>query len=207
MRFRHFAVLPAFLLLAACGDGSATTTQPDATTQSQTSASTNPTTRPFSETTASPTTPEMSPRGNYIAAIGKEIGAGDTRLKEPAVTWIITDIEVDPACELSISKPSEDGHIIIASIEAETREGFDEDVTLPGGFHPENNWSVADADGYVETRPTSEASRYCIDAEWPSEMVPASKYRFRVAFESPTPSGVLQYRASNWANGWEWQFG
>lgn len=129
------------------------------------------------------------------------------RLKEPAVTWTITSIEVDPECELSISKSSEDGHIIIASIEAETREGFDEDLTLPGGFHPENNWSVADADRYVETRPTSEASRYCIDAEWPSELVPASKYRFRVAFESPTPSGVLQYRASNWANGWEWQFG
>ncbi|MEV8195070.1 hypothetical protein AB0P13_23595 [Rhodococcus pyridinivorans] len=123
------------------------------------------------------------------------------------MTWTITDIAVDPGCELSISRPAEDGYIIIASIEAETGMGFAEDVNLRGGFHPENNWSIADADGYMDTRPTSEASRYCIDAEWPSEMVPASKYRFRVAFESPTPSGVLQYRASNWANGWEWQFG
>lgn len=193
-------LLPIALFAAACGSEGDETES--ASTTTQTAASVQSTT----QTTAAPAF-ELSPRGNYIAEIGRQIGAGDTRVKEPAVTWTITSIEVDPECELSISKPSEDGHIIIASIEAETREGFDEDLTLPGGFHPENNWSVADADGYVETRPTSEASRYCISAEWPSELVPASKYRFRVAFESPTPSGVLQYRASNWANGWEWQFG
>lgn len=198
-----FTLIPVVLLAAACSNGGDDTESASPSTQTSISAQSTTQT-----TTAEPTPAyELSPRGNYIAEIGKEIGAGDTRLKEPVVTWTITDIEVDPACELSISKPSEGGHIIIASIEAETREGFDEGVTLPGGFHPENNWSIADADGYVETRPTSEASRYCIDAEWPSEMVPASKYRFRVAFESSTPSGVLQYRASNWANGWEWQFG
>lgn len=196
-------LIPIVLLAAACSSGGDDTQSASPTPQETTS------TQSATQTADADPTPayELSPRGNYIAEIGKRIGAGDTRLKEPAVTWTITDIEVDPACELSISKPSEDGHIIIASIEAETREGFDEDVTLPGGFHPENNWSIADADGFVDTRPTSEASRYCIDAEWPSELVPASKYRFRVAFESPTPSGVLQYRASNWANGWEWQFG
>lgn len=202
MRLRSALMLvPIAALTLSCGGGDAESadTAAPSSTETQSATSTTSVTRAAQH--------ELSPRGNYIAEIGKPIGAGNLRTSEPAVKWTITEIAVDPQCELSISKPSEDGHIILASIEAETQPGFEEDVTLPGGFHPGNNWSIADSDGYVQTRPTSEASLFCIDAEWPDEMVPASKYRFRVAFESATPSGVLQYRPPNWNNGWEWQFG
>ena len=160
-----------------------------------------------SSVTEKPGVGEKSPRGNYVAAIGSPVGAGNQQKDKADVRWTITTITVDPPCELSISKPAQNGHIIVATIEAETSERFDETLTLPGGFHPANNWSISGPDGYVQPRPTSDASTYCIDPEWPKELAPASKYRFRIAFDSKTPSGLLVYRAPNWKDGWEWPFG
>lgn len=201
MKLRALTFAPALLLLAACGGGTGPDASEASTTGSATSAKASP------ETAAASPSATLSARGNYVARIGEPVAAGDLRGDKPAVTWTITGITVDASCETSISKPAENGHIVVVSVDAETAEGFDEDVTLPGGFHPRNNWSITDSGGYTRTDPTSDASLYCIDTTWPREMVPASKYRFRVAFDSDTPSGVLQYRAPNWSNGWEWQFG
>lgn len=198
------AVASSALVVAACSNAASETTEAASST---TSAATSTTTAAASST-RSGDIGKPSPRGNYVGSVGTPVAAGNQQSgSKPSITWTITDIAVDPPCELSIAKPATNGHFVVATIDAETAEGFDEDVTLPGGFHPSNNWSIVGPDGYVQPRATSDASIYCIDAEWPQELAPGSKYRFRVVFDSKSSSGILTYKAPNWNGGWEWQFG
>lgn len=191
------AVAMTVLALSACSRDS---------TETPTSQTSDTPTPASATTKARSDLGEPSSRGNYVGTIGSPTAAGDQRADKPSVTWTITDIAVDAPCELSIAKPPTNGHFVVASMDVETAEDFDEDLTLPGGFHPSNNWSIVGPDGYVQPRAASDTSIYCIDAEWPKDLAPGSKYRFRVVFDSKTPTGILVYKASGWRSGWEWQF-
>jgi hypothetical protein len=194
----------SLLAIAACGPPTGT----DATQESTIAkVPTGVQSSNASPAEAATPTGEKSPRGNYLTQVGELAAVGDGRTGEPTIQWKLADLQVDAPCEMSFSKPPINGHLLIATVEAQTFAGFDSNSSLPGGFHPGTNWSLVNADGYTQPLATSDASAYCIPAEWPRDMTPASKYRFRLAFDSKSPTGVLQFRPSTGGGGgWEWSF-
>lgn len=186
------------LILAGCANEADSANAADTTTPTQQEAS--------KTTSAAPTTPQMSPRGNYMTAVGAQSAIGDVSTNEPAVIWKITDITVDPQCTQSFAVPAINGHLVSASFEVETTDIYSADFRA--SFAPQNDWTIVDADGYTQTNPTSDASTYCLPQDVPKDLVPASKYKFTIVFDSKSPTGVLQYRPSMGSSdaGWEWTF-
>ncbi|MBF6133526.1 hypothetical protein IU501_10995 [Nocardia otitidiscaviarum] len=132
--------------------------------------------------------------------VGEE--AGISRPGEPSVVaWTVTDIGVDEPCTSIIAVPAERGHFITLDVEAWTGPQF-EPGALPGNWQANNDWSFVDADGITVPRPYSTASSYCHEIDDPRDIAPASKYRFRLTFDVPTPSGILVFRPHG--DGWEY---
>lgn len=189
-------------ILAGCANDAESHSAADTSTSTQQESSSTETTT----TSSAPTTSQMSPRGNYMTAVGAESAIGDVSSNEPAVIWKVTDITVDPQCTQSFSIPAVNGHLISASLEVETTDIYSADFRA--SFAPQNDWTIVEADGYTQTNPTSDASIYCLPQDVPQDLVPASKYKFTIVFDSKSPTGVLQYRPYMGSSdaGWEWNF-
>ncbi|WP_040814665.1 hypothetical protein [Nocardia concava] len=196
---RTVAALPiafAAALLAGCGSSGDASAPPSATTTAVPAAATTTAAAGPSKTT--------SPRGNLVEPIGTEAGIRKPG-EDPVIKWTVTEIKADVPCTESTALPSENGHFVVVSIDAETSAGF-VPAKLPAGFfHPGNYWSLVDASGITHPHADSTAVYRCRKGDWPIDLAPGSKYRFQLTFDSPTASGILAF-APTGPGGWEWNF-
>ncbi|MET4061773.1 hypothetical protein ABIB35_003350 [Arthrobacter sp. UYP6] len=194
-----FATLvSAVLTLSACGDSSSEGTE-------LTSTPVEPAT---SSTTASPTDPVRSPRGNIIKTVGQPAGV---RIQEGSDEWAlkftVTDIQVDPVCTSVHSMPGDNGHLIALSIEATTapEPQYSTAMGSPISF---DSWKVIASNGTTVNTTFSQASVSCFEG---TEMIPNSigageKAVGRVVLDVPDTAGTLVYMGYG-GDGWEWEYG
>lgn len=193
MRLPAYASTTVLAVVAAVltGCGSETTAAEPSTTPAASS--------PVTTTEAGPA---RSPRGHIMKTVGQEAAIGYPD-QPPVIAWTVTALTVDEPCTSEYSLPA-DGHFVSATIEAQTSAEY-VDAKF-GGFHPGNFWELVDADGITHSHPDSNAVYRCHEGDWPTDMTPSSRYRFRVTFDSPTPHGVLVYLPPDRPDGWEWSF-
>lgn len=150
--------------------------------------------------------PNRSPRNNIVKTVGEMAAIGKPG-ESDLISWTITDTAVDQPCTGTYPRPAENGHFVSIFLEVKSSPEFTTDV-LPGGFGPQNNWRIVDAEGFTHRNIATVAAAMCHDSDWPDPLAPASKYRFRLTFDSPTPTGILTFvpydRVSD--GGWEWPF-
>ncbi|MGW5924192.1 hypothetical protein ACWFPY_34810 [Nocardia fluminea] len=119
------------------------------------------------------------------------------------MTFTVTKITVDESCSKPSAATPTSGHFIALDMEVKTSTAYlGDNIT---GFHPGNDWSLVDAGGTTLPHADSNAVYGCHQADWPTDMQPASTYRFRLTFDSPTPTGILVYDPAP-DGGWEWAF-
>ncbi|MGC4991932.1 hypothetical protein [Nocardia salmonicida] len=168
-----------------------------------------PTTVPASAASGGRNIPqsEKSPRGNLIKTVGtpSAIGGGTD---PDLMYWTVTNITVDEPCSRHYADKASRGHFVALDIEAETTAAYDGRGI--SGFHPGNDWSLVDGSGVTLPSAASVAGYTCHEPNWPVEMQPSSKYKFRLTFDSPTTSGILVFTPSGAGptkyGGWEWAF-
>ncbi|MEV0774061.1 hypothetical protein [Nocardia salmonicida] len=145
---------------------------------------------------------EKSPRGNLIKTVGTP-GASGPSNGPVSITFTVTRITVDEPCSEKYASNSRRGHFVVLDFDVETSPSYQ--GGSGDGFHPGNDWSLVDATGLTLPHADSVEAYSCHDNTWPTDMQPASKYRFRLTFDSPTPTGILIYSPDD-DSGWEWAF-
>lgn len=177
--------------LTGCGSGETTAADPVA-----------PATASSAPATTTAAGPARSPRGHIVKTVGEQAAIGYSD-KQPVIAWTITELTVDAPCTAPLPLPAE-GHFVSAVIEVQTSPEY-VDAEF-GGFHPGNYWELVDAEGITHPHPDSDAVYRCHEGDWPTDMTPSSRYRFRVTFDSPTPHGTLVLVPPDRPDGWEWAF-
>ncbi|MGW3545913.1 hypothetical protein ACWDNI_35975 [Nocardia niigatensis] len=193
---RTVAALPiaaAALLLAGCGTSDDKPHAAPSSAPASTSA------------VAATTAPAKSQRGNLVKAVGSEAGMSLSAGSDPVLKWTVTNIQVDAPCAAPSVTP-QNGHFVVVSIDAQTSAAFDPAGPPAGFFHPGNYWNIVDANGVTQSHPDTTQVYSCNQGDWPVKLAPASRYKFHLTFDSPTPTGTLTFVPVTGAPGWEWTF-
>lgn len=166
-------------------------------------ASTQATTTPAAVAT---TGPAKSSRGNLVKGVG--VGAGITNAEgEVTATFVVTAIEVDPVCTGAYTQPSENGHIVVLTVEAATTPELAKS-TNPTFALAGMSWKAIAENGTTQNQDTSTYAAFsCLDDadQFPSGMGPDEKATGKIAFDVVSPAGILVYSPTP-TLGWEWAY-
>lgn len=192
------AVILAFaaLALSSCG-GTEDPAQPTPSVESATA-----------ETEAAKPEITRSTRGNIIKEVGEPAGLGLIASSDKrALSFTITDIEVDPVCTAGFNFPSENGHLVALSIEATTAP--EPDFSASGmtsiSFHS-FQWKAIAPNGTTVNTVSSPAADNCFPQAQmiPNNLGPGEKAVGKAVLDVPNTEGTLIY--SMGGDGWEWQY-
>lgn len=149
--------------------------------------------------------PETSERGNLVKHIGDTAYIyADTSEKTEWARWTVTNITLDAPCTNEYAEPSENGHMVVMDVTAQTTKDLPTDQPLylgaPGA------WQYVLKDGTISNAPVQgSASTMCLPQ---ADMLPdtigtASKAQGKLVFDLPTTDGYLVYKDVD-ATGWEY---
>lgn len=185
-------------MLTGCGSAASTST-------TQTVA---PTVAPAGDATPSATASSAaapqaatSVRGNLIKTVGQN--SGETYDGASIAEFVVKSIEVDAKCTSKYAQPPK-GHIVILNVDAQTTPDLAKTATKRWSLNMFGWKAIAENGTTVNGSVTSIG---CLDngEELPA-MGPAEKATGKIAFDVPSATGILVYKAPGQSAGWEWSF-
>ena len=154
--------------------------------------------------------PTRSTRGNIIKQIGEPAGV---RLEEGSNDWAlsftVTNVEVDPACTSTYPSESVNGHVLALTIEAATapEPEFGNSGMTGVSFHP-FHWKGFAPNGTTVNTVYSSAADNCMSEmeKMPTDIGAGEKVVGKVLLDVPDTTGTVAY---SWGGttGWEWEYG
>lgn len=149
--------------------------------------------------------PETSERGNLVKHIGDTSYIyADTSMKTEWAQWTVTNITLDAPCTNEYAEPSENGHMVVMDVTAETTKDLPTDQPLYLGAV--GMWQYVLKDGTISNAPVQgSASTMCLPQSelLPGEIGTASKAQGKLVFDLPTTDGYLVYKDGD-TTGWEY---
>ena len=196
----------AVLLLTACAGGS--TTDTESSGPALPSSSEETTAEPTPEDAQEPG-PEISPRGNRVAALGEEVALaseGDT----VTATVTVDRVTVDAPCtgDYPVQDAPENGHFVRLDVRAATvptdYPGGVSDVSFSNSYMKFIGPDGVTFNGPLGTFPAST----CLDQseQLPSTLGPGQQFAGSIIVDVPATSGTIVHENLMGGSGIEWGF-
>ncbi|MGY1830148.1 hypothetical protein ACI8AA_06910 [Geodermatophilus sp. SYSU D01180] len=197
------------LLLTGC---SSDDTGQEATASSRPTASSPelpPKSTSAAPSSAEPTGPARSARGNIIKQFGEEGGfsASDAPDAPSVFTFAVDSITADPQCSSEYASEPANGHYIAISLRASTSAEFDPNAYFTISQY---DFQVIGPDG-VTVNDVSGNAYSCLasNEQFTSDPLgPGQQYAGTIVIDAPVTNGTLAFipGALGSPTGWEWSF-